>query len=77
MSSRDPKRAELGAIQTVVLIGGGQIFEALLEDDVRHSDCINDVVDPVGAGYVESMARLDGNITGFYGIWGRLEREMG
>ena len=38
--------------------------------------CSSSVVDPVGAGFVDSLARPGGNATGFTHVRIRLEREM-
>ena len=38
--------------------------------------CLLSVADPVGAGFVESLARPGGNVTGFHAVRIQLEREM-
>src|SRR5262245_16558977 len=75
--------AELVAASDVILVGGATNIEALQK--VTHTIPIvfAGLTDPVRAGYIESLARPGGNITGFtafeYGIsakWVELLKEI-
>jgi putative ABC transport system substrate-binding protein len=77
--------AELAALTPdVILAGGGSIVGPLLQE-VRSVPIVFTLTpDPVGAGFVESLARPGGNATGFtffeYGIggkWLELLKEIG
>ena len=65
---------ELLALQPdVVMAGGGSLSVSVLQQATRTVPVVFiGVVDPVGAGFVASLARPGGNITGFtpfeYGI---------
>jgi len=65
--------AELVALAPDVILTGGTQSVAALQQATRTVPIVfGSVIDPVGAGYVESLARPGGNITGFtlfeYGI---------
>ena len=79
LGSNDPGRVrreaeELLALEPdVILSGGGSPFVGALQQATRSVPVVFvGVVDPVGAGFVASLARPGGNITGFtpfeYGI---------
>jgi putative ABC transport system substrate-binding protein len=58
--------AELVALAPdVILAVGGQVVAPLLEATRSIPIVFTQTVDPVGAGFVESLARPGGNITGF------------
>jgi putative ABC transport system substrate-binding protein len=68
--------AELVALAPDVLLASGQPSVAALQHATRTVPIVFlQVVDPVGAGFVESLARPGGNVTGFtvfeYGISGK------
>jgi putative ABC transport system substrate-binding protein len=65
--------AELVALAPDVILTGGTLSVAVLQQATRTVPIVfGSVVDPVGAGFVETLARPGGNITGFtvfeYGI---------
>ena len=70
-ASGDPERirryaAELVALAPdVIVTGGAAAVTAGVAGDPHRTDRVYDVVDPVGAGFVESLARPGGNATGF------------
>ena len=69
--------AELVALAPdVILAAGGQRRAALLQATRTVPIVFVIVADPVGAGFVESLARPGGNVTGFTQIRIRHEREM-
>ena len=49
----------------VILATGNASMPSLLQATHTVPIVFNNVADPVGAGYVDSMARPDGNATGF------------
>jgi putative ABC transport system substrate-binding protein len=51
----------------VILASGGSVVEALLEATRTTPIVFTLTVDPVGAGFVASLARPGGNATGFTG----------
>jgi ABC-type uncharacterized transport system substrate-binding protein len=51
----------------VILASGGSVVGALLEATRATPIVFTLTVDPVGAGFVASLARPDGNATGFTG----------
>jgi putative ABC transport system substrate-binding protein len=59
----------------VILASGGVTMQALLQATRTIPIVFLQVLDPVGAGYVESLARPGGNVTGFtnfeYGMSGK------
>jgi putative ABC transport system substrate-binding protein len=57
--------AELVAASDVILVGGATNIEALQKATHTIPIVFAGLVDPVGAGYVESLARPGGNTTGF------------
>jgi putative ABC transport system substrate-binding protein len=68
--------AELVALAPDVILTGGAAAVATLQQATRTIPIVfASVIDPVGAGFVESLARPGGNITGFtvfeYGISGK------
>jgi putative tryptophan/tyrosine transport system substrate-binding protein len=77
----DPDRArkyaaELVALKPDVIIAGGGSVVGLLLQEIRSVPIVFTLTpDPVGAGFVESLARPGGNATGFtlfeYGIGGK------
>src|SRR5262249_10223873 len=77
----DPERirkdaAELVALMPELILSSGTPTVAALQKATRSVPIVfAQVVDPVGAGFVESLARPGGNITGFsvfeYGISGK------
>ncbi len=86
----DPNRArkyaaELAALTPDVILAGGGSVVGLLLQEVRSVPIVFTLTpDPVGAGFVESLARPGGNATGFtffeYGIggkWLELLKEIG
>jgi len=57
---------ELVALPADVIMVGGQLgLEALLRTTHSVPIVFNSVIDPVGSGYIESLARPGGNATGF------------
>ena len=50
----------------VILASGGVTMQALLQATRTVPIVFLQVLDPVGAGYVESLARPGGNVTGFH-----------
>ena len=57
---------ELVALPADVIMVGGQLgLEALLRATHSVPIVFNSVIDPVGSGYVDSLARPGGNATGF------------
>jgi len=76
--------AELVALEPDVLLCGGSPALAALKQATRTVPIVfGSVIDPVGAGFVESLARPGGNITGFttneYSLsakWPELLREI-
>jgi putative ABC transport system substrate-binding protein len=77
----DPERArkyaaELTALKPDVILAGGGSVVALLLQEIRDVPIVFTLTpDPVGAGFVESLARPGGNATGFtlfeYAIGGK------
>ena len=68
--------AELVALAPeVILAGGGTVVASLLQATRTVPIVFVQVVDPVGAGFVDSLARPGGNVTGFtsfeYGLSGK------
>ena len=67
--------AELVALTPDVLLGGGIVVPALQQATRSVPIVFVGVPDPVGAGFVDSLARPGGNATGFtfyeYGISGK------
>jgi putative tryptophan/tyrosine transport system substrate-binding protein len=68
--------AELVALAPDVILASGSPSVAALQRATRTAPVVfGSVIDPVGAGFVESLARPGGNITGFtvfeYGISGK------
>ena len=68
--------ADLVALAPDVILANGSAAAALLLQATRTSrSCSTDVPDPVGAGFVDSLARPGGNVTGFmlfeYGMSGK------
>jgi putative ABC transport system substrate-binding protein len=67
----DPERLRryatelVGLRPDIILAGGGPAVEALQQASRTLPIVFANVADPVGAGYVASMARPGGNITGF------------
>jgi putative tryptophan/tyrosine transport system substrate-binding protein len=76
--------AELVALAPdVILAGGGAVVPSLLQATRTVPIVFTQTPDPVGAGFVNSLARPDGNVTGFttyeYGIsakWLELLKEI-
>jgi putative ABC transport system substrate-binding protein len=76
--------AELAALAPdVILAGGGAVVPSLLQATRTVPIVFTQTPDPVGAGFVNSLARPGGNVTGFttfeYGIsakWLELLREI-
>ena len=76
--------AELAALAPdVILAGGGAVIPSLLQATRTVPIVFTQTPDPVGAGFVESLARPGGNVTGFttfeYGIsakWLELLKEI-
>ena len=50
----------------LILASGGVTMQALLQATRSVPIVFLQVLDPVGAGYVESLARPGGNVTGFH-----------
>jgi ABC-type uncharacterized transport system substrate-binding protein len=67
--------AELAALAPdVILASGGAIVGTLLQATRTVPIVFTQTPDPVGAGFVESLARPGGNVTGFSGLntaWAR------
>ena len=68
--------AELAALAPdIILAGGGALVPSLLQATRTIPIVFTQTPDPVGAGFVESLARPGGNVTGFtafeYGISGK------
>ena len=68
--------AELGALAPDVILGSGTATAGALQQATRTVPIVLvNVTDPVGAGFVDSLARPGGNITGFlsfeYGLAGK------
>src|SRR5262252_9430347 len=67
----DPAKArkeaeELVALQTDVILANGQLgLEALLRATRSVPIVFNNAIDPVGSGFIDSLARPGGNATGF------------
>ena len=58
--------AELVALAPDVILANGAVDRgAVAAGDPHRADRVRDVIDPVGAGFVESLARPGGNATGF------------
>ena len=58
--------AELVALAPdVILAAGSRDRGAVAAGDPHRADRVRDVADPVGAGFVDSLARPGGNATGF------------
>ena len=59
----------------VILAGGGTVVRSLLQATRTVPIVFTQVADPVGAGFVDSLARPGGNATGFiqfeYGLSGK------
>jgi ABC-type uncharacterized transport system substrate-binding protein len=76
--------AELAALAPdIILAGGGAVVPSLLQATRTIPIVFTQTPDPVGAGFVESLARPGGNVTGFmlyeYGIgakWLELLKEI-
>jgi len=76
--------AELAALAPdIILAGGGAVVPSLLQATRGIPIVFTQTPDPVGAGFVESLARPGGNVTGFmlyeYGIgakWLELLKEI-
>ena len=69
--------AELVALAPeVILANGSQSVAALLQATRTVPIVFAGIADPVGAGFVESLARPGGNATGFTAVRVRPEREM-
>jgi len=76
--------AELAALAPdIILAGGGAVVPSLLQATRAIPIVFTQTPDPVGAGFVESLARPGGNVTGFmlyeYGIgakWLELLKEI-
>lgn len=75
--------AELASLADVVLANGGQAVSALQNISLTVPIVFVSVPDPVGAGFVDTLARPGGNVTGFtnfeYGIvakWLELLKEI-
>ena len=58
--------AELAALAPdVILVSGNIVIAAMLQATRTIPMVLAQVIDPVGSGFVESMARPGGNVTGF------------
>ena len=69
--------AELVALAPDVILASGSVSVAALQQATRTVPIVFAVVaDPVGAGFVDSLARPGGNVTGFMQFRIQLEREM-
>src|SRR5262249_2574342 len=70
----DPERRRKSAVELValspdvLLAGGGGAVQALQQATRTVPIVFANVVDPVGAGFVASLARPGGNITGFMNV---------
>jgi len=70
-SGADPAKArknaeELAALQTdVIMVTGAVGLQALLQTTRSVPTVFNSVADPLGSGYIDSLARPGGNATGF------------
>ena len=61
--------AELAALAPdIILAGGGAVVPSLLQATRTIPIVFTQTPDPVGAGFVESLARPGGNVTGFTGF---------
>ena len=70
--------AELIALAPDVIVSVGSVAVAPLQQATRTIPIVFvNVPDPVGAGFVQSMAHPDGNITGFLEFRVQHERKMG
>ena len=49
----------------VILAHGCHDRWAVAASDARRAGCVSGIADPVGAGFVDSLARPGGNATGF------------
>ena len=85
----DPQRARkfaaelVALVPDVIMVGGSVALEALLQAPRAVPIVFAIVADPVGAGYVKSLARPGGNVTGFMsfeyslsGKWPELLKEI-
>ena len=69
--------AELAALAPDVILAYGAAAVGPLLQATRTVPIVFPVIaDPVGAGFVDSLARPGGNVTGFHHVRIRLEREM-
>jgi putative ABC transport system substrate-binding protein len=70
-SGADPAKArknaeELAALQTdVIMVTGAVGLQALLQTTRSVPTVFNSIADPLGSGYIDSLARPGGNATGF------------
>jgi putative ABC transport system substrate-binding protein len=70
-SGADPAKArknaeELAALQTdVIMVTGAVGLQTLLQTTRSVPTVFNSIADPVGSGYIDSLARPGGNATGF------------
>jgi ABC-type uncharacterized transport system substrate-binding protein len=83
LSSAISRKARLRIIQTVILVTGAAAVAPMLKATRTVPVVFTSVVDPVGAGFVDSLARPGGNATGFvsfeYGLsakWLELLKEI-
>ena len=69
--------AELVALAPDVILASASVATSTLQQTTRTVPIVFvGVVDPLGAGYVESLARPGGNLTGFSFVRIRLQRQM-
>ena len=70
--------AELAALAPDVMLAAGTSSRGAVVagDAAPCRSCSCGVTDPVGAGFVDSLARPGGNATGFHAVRIQLEREM-
>ena len=69
--------AELVALAPDVILANGGPAVAALQQATRTVPIVFvNVADPVGAGFVDSLARPGGNVTGFIAVRIRHQREM-